>query len=71
MSERERIVAWLRREAANIGNRGLFDMDDDTEDAAARDALVVAALRIERGEHMERPEPTIPFEDWRDVPSVG
>lgn len=29
------------------------------------------AAAIERLDHLKRPEPTIPFDQWKDKPSVG
>lgn len=56
MTEREKIVAWLRSPEFNTGtNYGKC-----------------IALKIENGEHMlYRPKPTIPASEWMKRPSVG
>lgn len=74
MTEREKIVAYLRREAADVvgrlcGPEGEFHAIELAEMDA--DLIENIANRIERGDHLKRPEPTIPFEQWRDKPSVG
>ena len=59
MTDREKIVRWLRRVAP-------------TSDTYSEElALLAAALCIERGDHLARPEPTIPYAQWKDEPSVG
>lgn len=59
MSEREKIVAWMRREAAEwdkLPKRG----GTYTASATLRDT----ANMIEAGEHLKRPEPTISASEW-------
>lgn len=60
MRERDKIVAWLRRQAEPLSIVG-----------DKRHILLRVADDIENFEHLKRPEPTIPFEVWKDKPSVG
>lgn len=73
LTEREEmIVAWLRQEGERwwaqvasyraAGNDGPYLGQPSYGDIANR---------IERGEHLKRPEPTIPASEWAKVPSVG
>lgn len=52
MTERDKIVAWLRGQGP------------PRSDAAYWAAIF--ADSIEAGEHLRRPEPTIPASEWRD-----
>lgn len=60
LTEREeRIVRWLERGAEPLSLVG-----------DKRHIMLAIARSIERGEHLKRPEPTIPFTEWRDRPSA-
>lgn len=74
MTEREKIVRWLRREAADVIGRLVGDEDQQyLAEGAEADATLIEniARRIERGDHLERREPTIPASEWMPKPSVG
>ena len=58
MTERQKIIAWLRRQAADFGG--------GADAAAYQDA----ADAIEEGEHLRKPEPTIPSDKWVKEPSA-
>lgn len=70
MSERDKIVAWVQREAARIASFGRKDNVLDVPWAVSL-ALRGVARSIENGEHLKRPEPTIPASEWVKTPSVG
>lgn len=62
MSERDKIVAWLRPRVARLDVGEMGEWGDATAAAVGRmDELLNA---IERGDHLIRPEPTIPAEEW-------
>lgn len=56
-SERDKIVAWLRRQMP--------------EDAVEWGLCQVLANEIAAGAHLRKPEPTIPASEWLKQPSVG
>lgn len=62
MTERDKIVAWLKRE----GHRPIVPGS-----LRGPEALLMAAVAIERGDHMIRPEPTIPAETWMKISNLG
>ena len=62
MSERDKIVAFIRREA---------DWQLSMKDGHQAAALTLAADRIEAGEHLKKPAPTIPASEWVKVSNVG
>lgn len=72
MSERDKIVAFLRREAEETENRS-YDLVE-CEGAIMRQGAAYyhgIADRIENGDHLVKPKPTIPFAEWCDKPSCG
>ena len=68
MRERDRIVAWLRGPGPDRDNGGPCRHVEHAQGYCACSGLADA---IEAGLHLKRPAPTIPFLQWRDVPSVG
>jgi hypothetical protein len=71
----ERIVAWLRSLQARKTQEGerLLHESNPIWTASMRTAgfYEMCADAIEAGEHLKRPSPSIPYETWRDEPSVG
>lgn len=73
MIEREKIVAWLERdaEAREKLAAGCRDMTARYHNESRAMELRSVARRIQAGEHLKRPEPTIPATEWLPNPSVG
>lgn len=77
LTEREEmIVRWLRDKAVaseclakDYGERGIYHVATDFHRQAAYDRERADA--IERGEHLKRPSPSIPYETWVKTAGVG
>lgn len=55
MSEREKIVVWLRHQR---------DLDIGEFADGWNRAIEILTDRIDAGEHLKRPEPTVPASEW-------
>lgn len=62
MSEREKIVAWLRREAEHRWH--MEELSDEVPVCPPWITLKDVADAIEAGLHLKRSEPTIPASEW-------